>query len=68
MIPQRYILEWQQIAPWTNDAQVEQDLVISRVLVEIFQSPLLQRSLAFRGGTALHKLYISPLRYVTLKI
>lgn len=29
MIPQRYILEWQQIAPWTNDAQVEQDLVIS---------------------------------------
>ena len=60
MIPQRYILEWQQIAPWTNDAQVEQDLVISRALVEIFQSPLLQRSLAFRGGTALHKLYISP--------
>ena len=59
MIPQRYILEWQQIAPWTNDAQVEQDLVISRALVEIFQSPLLQRSLAFRGGTALHKLYIS---------
>lgn len=60
MIPQRYILEWQQIAPWTNDAQVEQDLVISRALVEIFQSPLLQRSLAFRGGTALHKLYINP--------
>lgn len=60
MIPQRYILEWQQIAPWTNDAQVEQDLVISRALVEIFQSPLLQRCLAFRGGTALHKLYISP--------
>lgn len=60
MIPQRYILEWQQIVPWTNDAQVEQDLVISRALVEIFQSPLLQRSLAFRGGTALHKLYIRP--------
>ena len=29
MIPQRYILEWKSIAPWTNDAQVEQDLVIA---------------------------------------
>lgn len=68
MIPQRYILEWQQIAPWTNDAQVEQDLVISRALVEIFQSPLLQRSLAFRGGVLLFISYILVLRYVTLKI
>lgn len=60
MIPQRYILEWKSIAPWTNDAQVEQDLVISRALVEMFSSPLLSKTLAFRGGTALHKLYIQP--------
>lgn len=60
MIPQRYILEWKSIAPWTNEAQVEQDLVISRALVEMFSSPLLSKTLAFRGGTALHKLYIQP--------
>lgn len=60
MIPVRYIQEWKQYAPWVNEAQVEQDLIISRALVEMFQSPLLQDSLAFRGGTALHKLYIQP--------
>ena len=42
MIPQRYILEWKSIAPWTNDAQVEQDLVINRALVEMFSSPLVK--------------------------
>lgn len=60
MIPQRYIIEWRHTAPWTNDAQVEQDLVISRALVEMFQSELLRNALAFRGGTALHKLFIAP--------
>lgn len=60
MIPQRYIIEWRHIAPWTNDAQVEQDLVISRALVEMFQSELLRNALVFRGGTALHKLFIAP--------
>lgn len=60
MIPVRYIQEWKQYAPWANEAQVEQDLIISRALVEMFRSPLLQESLAFRGGTALHKLYIQP--------
>jgi predicted nucleotidyltransferase component of viral defense system len=39
---------------------VEQDLVLSRVLVEIYSDPFLSSSLAFRGGTALHKLYLSP--------
>ena len=35
---------------WVEDAQVEQDLVISRALVEMFSHPLVARSLAFRGG------------------
>jgi predicted nucleotidyltransferase component of viral defense system len=60
MIPRRYIEEWKAIAPWPNDAQVEQDLVIARTLVEIFSDALLKKSLAFRGGTALHKLYLLP--------
>lgn len=60
MIPRRFIEEWKAIAPWPNDAQVEQDLVIARALVEIFSDDLLKKSLAFRGGTALHKLYLQP--------
>ncbi|HHV04603.1 MAG: nucleotidyl transferase AbiEii/AbiGii toxin family protein [Bacteroidales bacterium] len=60
MIPKAYILEWNQQVPWHTMEQVEQDLVICRALVELFSDDLLARSLAFRGGTALHKLYINP--------
>ena len=64
MIPKADIVAWRQFAPWVNDAQVEQDLIISRALVSIFQSPFLAERLAFRGGTALHKLYFDiPRRY-----
>lgn len=60
MIPKPYIAKWQKHAPWKNFAQVEQDLVISRALVEIFKDDFLRENLAFRGGTALHKLYLNP--------
>ncbi|MDR0233178.1 MAG: nucleotidyl transferase AbiEii/AbiGii toxin family protein [Dysgonamonadaceae bacterium] len=64
MIPQRYIEQWRAVAPWTLDAQVEQDLVIARAIVEMYSDDLLKKSLAFRGGTALHKLYLNPqIRY-----
>lgn len=60
MIPKPYIARWQQNAPWSSFDQIEQDLVISSALVEIFSDPFLNEHLAFRGGTALHKLYLSP--------
>ncbi|MBT4036357.1 MAG: nucleotidyl transferase AbiEii/AbiGii toxin family protein [Candidatus Marinimicrobia bacterium] len=64
MIPEAYILEWQSQAPWQFDVQIEQDLILSRMLVEIFNDPLLKNSLLFRGGTAMTKLYFKdPLRY-----
>lgn len=64
MIPKADIVAWRKFAPWVNDAQVEQDLIISRALVAIFQNPVLAERLAFRGGTALHKLYFDiPRRY-----
>lgn len=64
MIPQAYITEWQNAVPWQSDAQIEQDLILNRVLVNIFQNELLIDQLLFRGGTALHKLYFKePLRY-----
>jgi len=60
VIPRDYITEWRSQAPWVQDYQVEQDLVICRALVEIFSHPVLQKSLAFRGGTALYKLHLKP--------
>lgn len=64
MIPRDYITEWRTEAPWVQDFQVEQDLIISKALVDIFSDPLLNQSLAFRGGTALYKLFLKPpLRY-----
>ena len=60
MIPRDYITAWRVHAPWANDAQVEQDLVISRTLVELFRVPELASELAFRGGTALYKLFLTP--------
>lgn len=60
MITKPDIAQWQNHAPWKEFAQVEQDLVISRTLVEIFSDDFLKANLAFRGGTALHKLYLNP--------
>jgi len=60
MIPRAHIIEWQQNAPWKTNAQIEQDLVICRALIAIFSDDFLASSLAFRGGTALHKLYLHP--------
>ncbi len=63
MISRDYITEWRAHAPWVQDAQVEQDLVISRALVEVFSHATLKDALAFRGGTALYKLHMKPARY-----
>ena len=60
MIPLAQITQWRQIAPWADDMQVAQDLILSRILVDIFSDPFLKKELAFRGGTALHKLFFSP--------
>jgi hypothetical protein len=64
MIPRAHVTHWRLRAPWPSDAQVEQDLVLSRALVELFSDPHIAEALAFRGGTALHKLcFESPGRY-----
>lgn len=60
MIPKAFIAAWRTHAPWQEDAQVEQDLVISRALVEMFRVPDIAERLAFRGGTALYKLHLRP--------
>ena len=60
MIPQSFITQWSNRVPWQAKEQVEQDLVICRSLVELFNEDFPAESLAFRGGTALHKLYLQP--------
>lgn len=60
MIPRAYITEWRSFAPWSTNEQVEQDLIICRALIEIYSEPFLAEHLAFRGGTALHKLFLQP--------
>jgi predicted nucleotidyltransferase component of viral defense system len=52
------------VAPWPDNTQVEQDLVLSRSLVELYRRPPVAEGLAFRGGTALQKLFCDlPTRY-----
>jgi predicted nucleotidyltransferase component of viral defense system len=64
LIPTSYLQEWSTKAPWPSSLQVEQDLIISRALCDLFNAPALAGKIAFRGGTAIHKLlFKQPLRY-----
>ena len=60
MIHRNAIIEWQEYAPWKEPRFVEQDLIISRALVSIYQDEFLRTKLAFRGGTAIYKLFLTP--------
>jgi predicted nucleotidyltransferase component of viral defense system len=60
MIPKSYITEWSKVVPWQEPRQIEQDLIITRAIIEIYSHPILKKTLAFRGGTALNKLIFNP--------
>ncbi|MCE9634892.1 MAG: hypothetical protein K8T90_04230 [Planctomycetes bacterium] len=61
MIPRAHLTEWSRRVPWPEVNQVEQDLVLKRLVVEIFRDDLLSQELAFWGGTCLHALMLAPL-------
>ena len=64
MIPTAFLQAWSTKAPWPDLRQVEQDLIICRALCDLFNAPALRGRIAFRGGTAIHKLlFKAPLRY-----
>ena len=64
MITPADIAHWRTQVPWISPEDVEQDLVLSRLIIEFAQHPLLGRELLFRGGTCLHKLWLDrPWRY-----
>jgi predicted nucleotidyltransferase component of viral defense system len=60
MIPESFIESWQTNAKWQTLSMVEQDLVISRALVCLYNNSEIKNRLVFRGGTALNKLFIKP--------
>jgi len=60
VIPRAHINAWRRVAPWPDDTYVEQDLVLSRAIVELFGRPIVAEQTLFRGGTALHKLFFDP--------
>lgn len=57
MIPQSFIDAWRVSAPWATDLQVEQDLVLSRAVAELFGDERMHELSAMRGGTVLNKFY-----------
>jgi hypothetical protein len=58
------LIAWRAKAPWPNTVQIEQDLLLSRLMIEIALDERLGPELAMRGGTCLHKLHLpAPLRY-----
>jgi predicted nucleotidyltransferase component of viral defense system len=64
VIARDYITQWSAGASWPERQQIEQDLILSRLILEIADDPLLGEELAFRGGTCLHKLHLpTALRY-----
>jgi predicted nucleotidyltransferase component of viral defense system len=64
LIPRGAITEWQARVPWPQPVQVEQDLVLTRLMIEIANHELLGGELIMRGGTCLHKLHLRrPSRY-----
>lgn len=64
MIPAAHITAWANVAPWAEMGQIEQDLIISRAIIDIFSDDFLREELRFRGGTALNKLHFpEALRY-----
>jgi predicted nucleotidyltransferase component of viral defense system len=64
LIPHAYLQSWSAQVPWPDSRQVEQDLIIARALCDLFNAPALKGRIAFRGGTAIHKLLFKrALRY-----
>lgn len=54
------VLAHQKQVPWPVLYQVEQDLLLCRAMVAIFNDAFLSEQVAMRGGTVLHKVHLAP--------
>jgi predicted nucleotidyltransferase component of viral defense system len=59
VITMRELIAWRDEVRWTRDAQVEQDLLLTRAMGAIFGDPFLREKVAMRGGTVLHKVHLT---------
>ena len=59
-ITRQDILAHQGVVPWAAQYQVEQDLLLCRAMVAIFDDKFLSAQIAMRGGTLLHKVHLAP--------
>ena len=60
MIAQELLERERKKILWRRWTQVEQDLIISKALVSMYNNPIIRDTLVFRGGTALNKLFLKP--------
>ena len=60
MIERGSLVLWKRETPWRDDVQIEQDLVLSRALVELYRNDVVAETCTLRGGTALNKLVFRP--------
>lgn len=58
MIDRPALIAWRSKAPWPSLVQIEQDLLLSRLVVEIARDKVLGPELTMRGGTCLRKLHL----------
>ena len=59
-ITRQDILTHQAVVPWSAQYQVEQDLLLCRAMVALFDDEFLSSQIAMRGGTLLHKVHLAP--------
>ena len=59
-ITRQDILAHQAVVPWSAQHQVEQDLLLCRAMVALFDDAFLSAEIAMRGGTLLHKVHFAP--------
>lgn len=55
-----HIAHWRAKAPWGSNAQIEQDLVLNKAVIQLYSDPFLTDAFAFRGGTAMQKPFLDP--------
>mgnify|MGYP003395210416 CR=1 FL=1 len=53
MIPELLVEDWKKHAPWKSLEMVEQDLIINKALVCLYNNKKITDNLIFRGGTAM---------------
>jgi predicted nucleotidyltransferase component of viral defense system len=59
-----HLAHWRTKTPWGPDAQIEQDLVLTKALIQLYSDQYLAEAFALRGGTAMQKLFFAlPTRY-----